>query len=148
MTSLSVHHRGSLVGSAAAGSGPISPGGGSNSEATTSSSNTSMAARDCQELKTLTLEWKLANLKQIFDSSQGQAKSKCIRSACVPSEMDGTSNGGNRACVHLLMHAASIHSSLCPVVLVPVMILLFHTGSPCRWQRSTRGASLCPAAPY
>ena len=90
MTSLSVHHRGSLVAvgsaaAAAAAAGSTSPGNSnSNSEAiTNSSSNTSMSARDCQELKTLTLEWKLANLKHIFDSSQGQAKSKCIRSACV-----------------------------------------------------------------
>ncbi|MBW0486767.1 hypothetical protein O181_026482 [Austropuccinia psidii MF-1] len=33
------------------------------------------------EIKSVSLEWKLSNLKQIFDSSKGDIKSKCVKSS-------------------------------------------------------------------
>lgn len=36
---------------------------------------------DYQEIKSVCLEWKLDNLKHIFDSSRGETKSKCIKSS-------------------------------------------------------------------
>lgn len=40
----------------------------------------SVGAEDFQETKSITLEWKLSNLKAIFDSSRGEVKSRCIKS--------------------------------------------------------------------
>ena len=34
-----------------------------------------------QEIKAITLEWKLSNLQSIFESSRGEAKSRCIKSS-------------------------------------------------------------------
>lgn len=34
------------------------------------------------ETKSITLEWSVSNLKNLFDSSRGDAKSRCIKSGC------------------------------------------------------------------
>ena len=34
-----------------------------------------------QEIKAITLEWRLSNLKSIFETSRGEAKSRCIKSS-------------------------------------------------------------------
>lgn len=54
-------------------------GGGSATTSTTSTAQ-NHTSDDFQETKSITLEWKLSNLKNIFSSSQGDQKSKCIKS--------------------------------------------------------------------
>lgn len=60
-----VYHAGPAAGSAGTTSGPASSTGLNDA---------------CQETKSLTLEWKVSDLKTVFDSSRGDAKSKCIKS--------------------------------------------------------------------
>lgn len=66
-----IHHAG-LAGCSAGGNGNDGP---------SSASSTSLGPNDaCQETKSLTLDWKVSDLKTIFDSSRGDAKSRCIKS--------------------------------------------------------------------
>ena len=44
------------------------------------SSTVGGGSADFQEIKTITLEWKLAGLAKLFDSSKGESKSKCLKS--------------------------------------------------------------------
>ena len=41
----------------------------------------SSVPEDFQEIKAITLEWRLSNLKSIFEASRGEAKSRCIKSS-------------------------------------------------------------------
>ncbi|KAK4049653.1 hypothetical protein OIV83_003928 [Microbotryomycetes sp. JL201] len=40
-----------------------------------------LASQEFVETRSVTLEWKVSNLKQLFESSQGTTKSKCVKSA-------------------------------------------------------------------
>ncbi|KAM0787001.1 hypothetical protein ACM66B_006270 [Microbotryomycetes sp. NB124-2] len=40
-----------------------------------------LASQEFVETRSVTLEWKVSNIKQLFESSQGQTKSKCVKSA-------------------------------------------------------------------
>lgn len=48
--------------------------------ASCNSGTAGLSADDFQESRSLTLEWRLNNLKSVFDSSRGDAKSRCIKS--------------------------------------------------------------------
>ncbi|CAH7667576.1 hypothetical protein BY996DRAFT_4579384 [Phakopsora pachyrhizi] len=45
------------------------------------SSSASNDNQEFLEVKSVSLEWKISNLKSVFDSSKGETKSKCIRSS-------------------------------------------------------------------
>ncbi|KAK4056182.1 hypothetical protein OIO90_002913 [Microbotryomycetes sp. JL221] len=40
-----------------------------------------LASREFVETRSVTLEWKVSNLKQLFESSQGSTKSKCVKNS-------------------------------------------------------------------
>ncbi|KDE03163.1 hypothetical protein MVLG_06320 [Microbotryum lychnidis-dioicae p1A1 Lamole] len=65
---------------AGAGAGP-STSTNANTGAGAGASTTDLANSEFVETRSVTLEWKVTNLKVLFESSKGDTKSKCVKSA-------------------------------------------------------------------